>query len=189
VSEETIKWSDGDPFFRCLELRFYIAISSVARGKHYHNRIFACTSVACTVEVWDPHLRRRAVCLQYFWDPFCWKETRFVFCVRQIFQWLDVVTPCFFFFVLVDSLSVYRYFGDLFQAHLLFWTRFFPIIVVLFIFFYPVNKNIFSSLYCSCLSRWKTIRFVFWTISLRSVATFPVLLNNTIHICGANKQQ
>ena len=31
--EEIIMWSDGDPFFRCLELSFYMAISSVASGK------------------------------------------------------------------------------------------------------------------------------------------------------------
>jgi len=30
---EIIRWSDGDPFFRCLELDFYIAISSVARDE------------------------------------------------------------------------------------------------------------------------------------------------------------
>jgi len=33
VFEEVIRWSDGDPFFRCLELSFYIAISRVARGR------------------------------------------------------------------------------------------------------------------------------------------------------------
>ena len=33
VFEEVIRWSDGDPFFRCLELSFHIAISSVAEGK------------------------------------------------------------------------------------------------------------------------------------------------------------
>ena len=33
VFEKIIRLSDGDPFFRCLELSFYIAISSVARGK------------------------------------------------------------------------------------------------------------------------------------------------------------
>jgi len=33
VFEEIIRWGDGDPFFRCLELRFYISISSVSRGK------------------------------------------------------------------------------------------------------------------------------------------------------------
>ena len=34
VFEEIIRWSDGDPYFRSLDLSFYIAISSVARGKH-----------------------------------------------------------------------------------------------------------------------------------------------------------
>ena len=34
VHEEIIRWSDVDPFFRCLELSFYIAISSVAKGEN-----------------------------------------------------------------------------------------------------------------------------------------------------------
>ena len=33
VFEEIIKWSNGDPFFSCLEFGCYIAISSVARDK------------------------------------------------------------------------------------------------------------------------------------------------------------
>jgi len=28
VFEETIRWSDGNPFFSCLELSFYVAVSS-----------------------------------------------------------------------------------------------------------------------------------------------------------------
>jgi len=37
----------------------------------------------------------------------------------------------------------------------------FPIIVVFFIFFYSINKNFSLLMYCSCLSSWKTSRFVF----------------------------
>jgi len=33
VFEEIIRWSGGDPFFRCLELVFYVAISNVARAE------------------------------------------------------------------------------------------------------------------------------------------------------------
>ena len=38
VFEEIIRWSDGDPFFSCLELSFYVAISSVARGRRIRTR-------------------------------------------------------------------------------------------------------------------------------------------------------
>jgi len=37
----------------------------------YQNRIFACTLVACTVEVWDLHKRRYAVFLRYFCSYDC----------------------------------------------------------------------------------------------------------------------
>ena len=46
--------------------------------------------------------------------------------MTQILQWLGVESQRFFFFVLVDVLSVFHYLRDRFRAHLLFWTRPFP---------------------------------------------------------------
>jgi len=50
-----------------------------------------------------------------------------------------------FFFVLVDVLSVFHYLGIDFELICYFEQDVFPIIVVFLIFFYSINKNLFSS--------------------------------------------
>jgi len=55
-----------------------------------------------------------------------------------------VDSPCLYFFVLVDVLSVFHYHGDRFELIGCLEQDLFPIIVVFFIFFYSITKNVFS---------------------------------------------
>jgi len=61
----------------------------------------------------------------------------------NLWQWLEVYSSHFSFVVLVNVL--YYLAVDQFQLDLLLRTRCFPVIAVVFIFFYTISHNVFSS--------------------------------------------
>jgi len=88
----------------------------------YHNRMFSCTSVVCTLEVWD--LTNEDVLFSIAIIEILFVSKKFVsFFMTQILQWLGGDSPYFSLIVLVDVFFVYHYLEDRFRARLRFWTR------------------------------------------------------------------
>ena len=107
--------------------------------------------------------------------------------MTQTLQWLDMGSSSFSFYVLADVLSGYYLVGDHFWGHLLLKTKFFPVMIVVFMFLiYTIS--LFSLVYCSCRSLWKTIVSVFWIISFRScifssLSRLNLFSSSTISAC------
>jgi len=68
----------GDPFFSCLELGFYTAISGAA-GDKVSEQDFCMYFSNLYLEVWDPHRQRRGVCYHLFFRSALLVRNSFLF--------------------------------------------------------------------------------------------------------------